>query len=196
MSGPKDSYNDHKESLLYDYHAYTRQSNPPPYDEIPGGQYPAASESEQRSQNGALMPYHPQYQYQAVGENASYYNEARPQYYHNNPASGEQNGERGLGSTVLGGLAGGYVANQMGAGPMGTAGGAILGATGMHMATNMLQNNQSGLGAFNNGGYGTTTTTTTTTSQGVGAIGGLPLGGLAQARSARRAIRRQRLGLF
>lgn len=138
MSGPKDSYDDHKESLPYDYRAYTRQGNPPPYDEIPRGQYPAVPESERRSQNGARMPYHQQYQYQAVGENAAYYNEAQPQYYHNNPASGEQNGERGLGSTVIGGLVGGYVANQMGAGPMETAGGAILGTTGMNIATNML----------------------------------------------------------
>lgn len=84
------------------------------------------------------MPCHPQYRYQAVGENASYYDESQPQYYHNNPATGERNGERGLGSTVLGGLVGGYVANPMGAGAMGTAGGAMLGATGMNMATNML----------------------------------------------------------
>lgn len=138
MSDAKDSYNNHKDSVPYDYHSSTRQSNHPPYDEIPSGQYFAVREPEQRSQNGARMPYHPQYQYQGVGENASYYNEAPSQYYHNNPATGEQNGERGLGSTVLGGLAGGYVANQMGAGSMGTAGGAILGATGMNMATNML----------------------------------------------------------
>lgn len=58
------------------------------------------------------------------------------------------------------------------------------------------QNNQSGLGAVNNGGYGTMTTTTTTTSPGIGGMGPLPLGGLAQARFARRAIRRQRQGLL
>lgn len=94
-------------------------------------------ESEQRFQSGAHMAYHPQYQYQAAaGENASYYDEAQSRYSQNKPTTGEPNDERGFGSTVVGCLAGGYVANQMGAGPMGTTGGAILGVTGMDMAAN------------------------------------------------------------
>lgn len=137
MSDTKELYNNRKESP-YDHPSHTQRRNPPPYDEVSRERYPAVPESEQRFQNGAPMPHHPQYQYQAVGENASYYNDTQSQYSQNNATTGEPNDERGFGSTVIGGLAGGYVANQMGAGPMGTTGGAIVGATGMNMATNML----------------------------------------------------------
>lgn len=131
MSDKKGSYKNYEEPFPYDHPSYTGQSNPPPYNEAPR----VMPESECRPENGARMPYETQYKSQPVGESASYYNGAPSQYYQHNPANGD---ERGLGSTVVGGLAGGYAANQMGAGPMGTAGGAILGATGMNMATNML----------------------------------------------------------
>jgi hypothetical protein len=49
-----------------------------------------------------------------------------------------QEGERGLGSTLLGGAAGGFMGKKLGGGILGTAGGAVLGAVGMNMATNKL----------------------------------------------------------
>ncbi|KAJ5907624.1 hypothetical protein N7495_000306 [Penicillium taxi] len=80
-----------------------------------------------------------QQQQQQYGENASY-------YQHNIPAGDEEAsqipeqtvGDRGLGSTISGGAAGGYTAHQMGGGKLATAGGALLGAVGMNMVSNKL----------------------------------------------------------
>lgn len=58
------------------------------------------------------------------------------QSYPGDPVQSEY--ERGFGSTVVGGAVGGYMAHEMGAGAMGTAGGAALGAAGMNMVTNMM----------------------------------------------------------
>ncbi|KAI9039338.1 uncharacterized protein KD926_009481 [Aspergillus affinis] len=49
-----------------------------------------------------------------------------------------QGGEKGLGSTVIGGAAGGYVAHQMGGGKLATTGGAVLGAVGINMVNHKL----------------------------------------------------------
>lgn len=76
----------------------------------------------------------PMSQHQAPGENASYYSGASM----TEPGTEEPNGEKGLGSTVVGGAAGGYAAHQMGGGKMGKVAGAALGAVGMNMATNAL----------------------------------------------------------
>lgn len=72
-------------------------------------------------------------QNQNPGENASYYSGAPL----NEPGEGPD-GEKGLGSTVVGGAAGGYAAHQMGGGKTGTVAGAALGAVGMNMATHAL----------------------------------------------------------
>ncbi|KAJ5348705.1 uncharacterized protein N7506_001958 [Penicillium brevicompactum] len=70
------------------------------------------------------------YQQQQYGANAYYYNpESQPADFQ------PSEDERGLGSTVTGGAAGGYAAHQMGGGKLATAGGALLGAVGMNMAT-------------------------------------------------------------
>lgn len=73
------------------------------------------------------MPHQQQPQY---GANASYYNQEG-----NLPGSQLPEDERGLGSTVTGGAAGGFAAHKMGGGKLATAGGALLGAVGMNMAT-------------------------------------------------------------
>ena len=44
-------------------------------------------------------------------------------------------GERGLGSTILGAAGGGFVGHKLGGGMLGTAGGALAGAVGMNAAT-------------------------------------------------------------
>ena len=51
---------------------------------------------------------------------------------HGVPAGAE--GEKGLGSTLLGGTAGGFLGSKMGGGLMNTAGGALAGAVGMNVA--------------------------------------------------------------
>ncbi|KAJ5675641.1 hypothetical protein N7462_008538 [Penicillium macrosclerotiorum] len=92
------------------------------------------------------------------GENASYYHDALPSDQLP-PGAEDPNGEKGIGSTVVGGAAGGYAAHQMsGGGKLATVGGALLGAVAGPMP-------------------GTTTVTTTTTnSNGLGVGGGLLVG--------------------
>ncbi|KAJ5574114.1 uncharacterized protein N7459_008541 [Penicillium hispanicum] len=93
---------------------YSQQAQPPPYNEpYQQGQHPG----------------------QPVGENASYYNDIPASQQGAAPGA---EGEKGLGSTIVGGAAGGIVSHQMGAGKLGTAGGATLGAVAMNMATHAL----------------------------------------------------------
>lgn len=77
---------------------------------------------------------HPQSQYPQQGANASYYN-GEPYPGQNNINAPE--GEKGLGSTVVGGAAGGYMGHKMGGG-WGTAAGTALGAVGMNMVSHRL----------------------------------------------------------
>ncbi|KAK1147371.1 hypothetical protein N8T08_001452 [Aspergillus melleus] len=72
--------------------------------------------------------------YPPVGESASYYDGSS----FSQQQSHGQEGEKGLGSTVIGGAAGGYVAHQMGGGKLAIAGGAVLGAVGMNMVNHKL----------------------------------------------------------
>lgn len=51
---------------------------------------------------------------------------------------GGPEGDKGLGSTLLGGAAGGFAGHKLGGGFLGTAGGAVLGAVGMNMATHEM----------------------------------------------------------
>lgn len=53
------------------------------------------------------------------------------------PVGPGQEGERGLGSTVLGATGGGFLSHKLGAGMLGTAGGALAGAAGMNMANKL-----------------------------------------------------------
>ncbi|KAJ6092850.1 hypothetical protein N7486_008139 [Penicillium sp. IBT 16267x] len=73
---------------------------------------------------------------QPVGENALYYGTAAPSS--NQGYSGpEDEGERGLGSTLLGGAGGAYIGHQMGGG-MATPGGAVIGALEANAVTHSL----------------------------------------------------------
>lgn len=76
-----------------------------------------------------------QQQYQPNGENASYYSN-REQLLDLNDLNGPE-GEKGLGSTVVGGAAGGYMGHKMGGG-WGTAAGVALGAVGMNMVSHKM----------------------------------------------------------
>ncbi|KAJ5967705.1 hypothetical protein N7501_003953 [Penicillium viridicatum] len=80
----------------------------------------------------------PPYEFQQQGENASYYQHTPYDGADSSHTSENRDGERGLGSTVTGGVAGGYAAHQMGGGKLATAGGALLGAVGMNMATHKM----------------------------------------------------------
>ncbi|KAJ5617902.1 hypothetical protein N7537_003016 [Penicillium hordei] len=85
-------------------------------------------------------PYEPQ---QQRGENASYYDYDGPCQQAKAPHGFEgSDGEKGLGSTVVGSAAGGYAAHHMGGGKLATAGGALLGAVGMNVATHKFKQHQ------------------------------------------------------
>ncbi|CAI7567877.1 unnamed protein product [Penicillium bialowiezense] len=77
------------------------------------------------------------YDQQQYGANVSYYN---PESHNSGLKPSEE--ERRLGSTVTGGAAGGFVAHQMGGGKLATAGGALLEAVGMNMATHKYKKHQ------------------------------------------------------
>ncbi|KAJ5180104.1 hypothetical protein N7492_003314 [Penicillium capsulatum] len=72
-----------------------------------------------------------QYQNQAPGANADYYNGS-------SMSESGTDDEKGLGSTIVGGAAGGYAAHHFGGGKMGTLAGAALGAAGMNAATHAM----------------------------------------------------------
>lgn len=89
-------------------------------------------------QDRGHSPYPPQQQYQG-GESASYYGSApAPSQQGYPPGPGGPEGEKGLGSTLLGGAAGGFAGHKMGGGFLGSAGGAVLGAVGMNMASHEM----------------------------------------------------------
>ena len=94
-------------------------------------------------QDRSNSPYSPQHQhYQQGGANASYYNEAPPSQQQQQqsyaPGPNGPEGEKGLGSTLIGGAAGGIMGHKMGGGKLATAGGAALGAVAMNLATHAL----------------------------------------------------------
>ncbi|KAJ5725013.1 uncharacterized protein N7483_006370 [Penicillium malachiteum] len=107
-------------------------------------QYSSQAEGYPNAPNYGYPPQQngPQQQpYQPRGENASYYQtnappQQQPGYA---PGPGCAEGDKGLGSTLVGGAAGGYAGHQMAGGFLGTAGGAILGAVGMNMATHEVK---------------------------------------------------------
>ena len=79
------------------------------------------------------------HQSQSYGENYSYYHDAPPPGAEGAaPGTEAPDGEKGLGSTVAGGAAGGYAAHKMGGGKLATAGGAVVGAVGMNMVSHKL----------------------------------------------------------
>ncbi|KAJ5579498.1 uncharacterized protein N7459_005483 [Penicillium hispanicum] len=121
----------------YDAQYQSQQDYPPAYREkYPRHQYPSGP----GYGRGPQIPQDRSHSaYQPTGENASYYNSAPMSTQQGYAATAEVPEEaRGLGSTLVGGAAGGFVANQMGGGPLATAGGAVLGAAGMNMATNSM----------------------------------------------------------
>lgn len=66
---------------------------------------------------------------------------ANASYYSGAPMDGsgsEAENEKGLGSTVIGGAAGGYAGHKMGGGKLATVAGAAVGAVGMNMATHAM----------------------------------------------------------
>lgn len=106
------------------------------------GQYQGSPGYGQPPQDRGHSPYPPQqqqYPQGGGGESSSYYGGNAPaQYQQGQPGAVGQEGDRGLGSTLLGGAAGGFVGKKLSHGILGTAGGAVLGAVGMNMATNKL----------------------------------------------------------
>ncbi|KAJ5989491.1 hypothetical protein N7481_004701 [Penicillium waksmanii] len=117
--------------------------DPPPYTEqgyTQGDQYTQPQQYtncgyDQKYESAANMPQGhaaPQSQYAPEGANASYYN--------GEPVSepNDLNGEKGLGSTVVGGAAGGYMGHKMGGG-WSTAAGAVIGAVGMNVLSHKMK---------------------------------------------------------
>lgn len=110
------------------------QQGYPPYGGPPQhGGYP---QDHNYGQDRGHSPYPPQQQSHG-GESASYYGGAAPSghapQYGQEPMPGAE-GERGLGSTLIGGAAGALLGNKLGHGKMATAGGALAGAVGLNMA--------------------------------------------------------------
>ncbi|KAE8309215.1 hypothetical protein BDV41DRAFT_439503 [Aspergillus transmontanensis] len=123
--------------------SYGQQQNyPPPYSAGPQqGGYPGEYGHGQGSymnppQDGGHSPY-PQQQYQQ-GESASYYGASTQSAYASHPGQAPgpagQEGEKGLGSSILGATGGGFVGHKLGGGLLGTAGGALVGAVGANLA--------------------------------------------------------------
>ncbi|KAJ5103600.1 hypothetical protein N7532_004129 [Penicillium argentinense] len=111
---------------------YNQQAYPPHHDHQAQGQYyNGPAYDQQTGQN--LNP--PQQQYQQTGANLSYYN--GEQFSDPNDRNAPE-GEKGLGSTVFGGAAGGFMGHKVGGG-WGTAAGPALGAMGMNMATHKMK---------------------------------------------------------
>lgn len=115
---------------------------PPPYTEqgyTQGDQYTLPQQNtnpgyDQKYESAANMSQGhatPQSQYAPEGANASYYN-GEPVLDPNDP-----NGEKGLGSTVVGGAAGGYMGHKMGGG-WSTAAGAAIGAVAMNVLSHKM----------------------------------------------------------
>ena len=73
-----------------------------------------------------------------VGANASYYGTAPHDQYGNPAQPINPEDDKGLGSTVVGGAAGGFAGHRLGGGFLGSAAGALLGAVGLNAATNQL----------------------------------------------------------
>lgn len=83
-------------------------------------------------------PYPPQQPYQQPGANSSYYGVgAHQEKPGQSPAPGGPEGEKGLGSTVIGATGGGILGHKLGHGVLGTAGGALAGAAGMNIVNKM-----------------------------------------------------------
>lgn len=84
-------------------------------------------------------PYPPQQQHYQ-GESVSFYGAQPggppPQQGHS-PVPGKPEGEKGLGSSLLGAAGGGLVGHKIGGGLLGTAGGALAGAAGMGLASKL-----------------------------------------------------------
>ncbi|KAJ5755508.1 hypothetical protein N7533_005051 [Penicillium manginii] len=102
---------------------------------VPQNQFSSGAAYGTPSTYPANFPYPPQQQWAPVGENASYYGTAPLDQYGNPIGPGGAQDEKGLGSTVVGGAAGGYAGHKLGGGFLGTTAGAVLGAIGMNAAT-------------------------------------------------------------
>ncbi|KAJ5343658.1 uncharacterized protein N7506_003482 [Penicillium brevicompactum] len=107
----------------------SQQGSPAPYEQqypqsqVPGGAYLGTPQP-----SAGTLPY-PQQQNMPLGENASYYGTL---------VLAVQKTTKGLGSTVVGGAAGGYAGHKLGGGLLGSAAGAVLGAIGMNAATHQV----------------------------------------------------------
>ncbi|OQD69313.1 hypothetical protein PENPOL_c002G03116 [Penicillium polonicum] len=159
MSDPKSEYNDHHpEGCSYDQversSSYPQQGDPYSGQHSSNGHgtlspYAGTSSCHCGSAHRLAVPMDthtptpPPYEFQQQpGENASYYQHTPPYDGADSSHTSEnRDSERGLGSTVTGGAAGGYAAHQMGGGKLATAGGALLGAVGMNMATHKIKQN-------------------------------------------------------
>ncbi|KAE8372185.1 hypothetical protein BDV26DRAFT_274639 [Aspergillus bertholletiae] len=127
------------------YTSYGQQQNyPPPYSAGPQqGGYPGEYGHETGSymnqpQEGRHSPYPPQQQFHQ-GESASYYDASSQVGYPGQaPGPAGQEGEKGLGSSILGAAGGGIVGHKLGGGFLGTAGGALIGAIRIFILTCFL----------------------------------------------------------
>ncbi|KAJ5345697.1 hypothetical protein N7452_003701 [Penicillium brevicompactum] len=94
----------------------SQQGSPAPYEQqypqsqVPGGAYLGTPQP-----SAGTLPY-PQQQNMPLGENASYYGTVPQDQYGNPVGPGGPEDDKGLGSTVVGGAAGGYAGHKLGEG--------------------------------------------------------------------------------
>jgi len=105
---------------------YGSQGYPPPQQQPPYGQ----SQSQQYPPQQAPYGSAPQPYGDNRSGNAPYPPQGQPQYGQGPEGAPGPNGERGLGATLIGGGAGGFVGHEMGGGVIGTVLGSVVGAIG------------------------------------------------------------------
>ncbi|KAL4789555.1 hypothetical protein BDV19DRAFT_394928 [Aspergillus venezuelensis] len=131
----------------------------------PHVQEPSYGYAQSHQYQHAAPPPYTEYTYTepaATYQQPEYNDTKDPTVYNQNYPNTEE-GEKGLGSTIVGGAGGAFVSHQVGKksdhGTLGAIGGAVIGAIGANMASNMVKEHNShgtgdGHSSCSEGGYG------------------------------------------
>jgi hypothetical protein len=130
---PHDSYQQHQQSQQHGYGA-------PPQGQYDQSYDPNRSHSPYPPPQQHLQGYqdpHQQQQQHGYGDQQQGYGAPQPAYgqQHGQPGApgGPAEGDRGLGSTLIGGASGAFLGNKLGGGALGTIGGLVAGAIGANV---------------------------------------------------------------
>lgn len=97
--------------------------------------YPAPQDQHQQNQQYGYgqQPGYGDHQQQGYGQQGGYGDQQHGQPGQPGEPGGPVEGDRGLGSTLIGGAGGAFLGNKMGGGTLGTLGGLVAGAIGANM---------------------------------------------------------------